>query len=339
MGFDLFWFVVIMTVGIGYAVLDGFDLGVGALHLFTTSDRERRTFLNAIGPVWDGNEVWLVVFIGGLFAGFPGAYAILLSSFYLPITFLIFALIFRAVAIEFRSKKDEIWWRGSWDYLFSFGSIFIALLIGMVVGNLIQGVPLNEKHEYVGSWVRTFLEPYPFLVGVLTLSIFMMHGSIYLVLKTEDALQKKIISWTRIATFFFVVSYVFTTFFTIIYQHHMIERLVQNRILFFLPLLNIFAIYSLFHQIYRHNFGWAFLSSCLNIICLMSLFAIGIFPNLVRSSINQEYSLTIFNSAASLKTLHILTIIVIIGIPLVIAYGIYVYRLFRGKVHIDEHSY
>lgn len=339
-GFIIFWFIVMMTVGMSYAVLDGFDLGVGALHLFTSSDKERRVFLNAIGPVWDGNEVWLVIFIGGLFAGFPKAYATLLSSFYLPLTFLIFSLIFRAVAIEFRSKRESALWRKSWDTFFALGSVFIALIIGTVMGNLIQGIPLSADLDYIGSWIGTFFQPYPFLVGCLTLAIFMMHGAIYLVMKTEGPLQEKIIQWVKPTTIFFAIMYLLTTCITIIYQPHMIERLLHNRFLFVIPLLNIFAIYLIFHQIFLHNYGWAFLSSCLNIICLMSLFAIGIFPELIRSSVNpKEHSVTIFNASASEGTLQILSIIVLIGLPLVFSYGIYVYRLFRGKVHIDEHSY
>jgi len=339
-GFMVFWYIVVIAVVVCYAMLDGFDLGVGALHLFAKKDEERRIFLNAIGPVWDGNEVWLVVLIGGLFAGFPFAYATLFSSFYIPLTLLVFALIFRAVAIEFRSKKSFRWWRSTWDVLFFFASVCIALIVGMALGNLIQGIPLDGDYIYQGTLVTTFTEPYPILVGIMTLALFMMHGAIFLVMKTEDELQEKLIRWIRPTSIFFIITYAVTTMVTLIYQTHMVERLRQRPYLFLIALANMLVIANIFRVLHHKKFGWAFISSCLNIGLLLALFAVGIFPDLVRSSINpEEFSLTITNSTSSLKTLQILTVIVIIGLPLVFGYGFFVYRLFRGKVRIDHTSY
>lgn len=334
-----FWYLVIIASVMFYAMLDGFDLGVGALHLFARTDDERRVFLNAIGPVWDGNEVWLVVLIGGLFAGFPFAYATLLSSFYIPLTFLITGLIFRAVAIEFRSKMASKSWRRLWDFSFFFASTMIAFAIGIALGNMIEGIPLNEQHDYVGGALLTFLTPYSIMIGILVLSLFMMHGAIFLVMKTEGSLQDHLKRWINPTIIFFIITYTIATMATLVYQTQMTDRLREMPYLFIIVILNILCIANIPREIHHNRAGFAFISSCVNIALLLALFAIGTFPILIRSSLHPEGSLTIANSAASPKTLTVLTIIVLIGIPLVIAYGFYVYRIFRGKVKIDHMSY
>lgn len=340
MGLEIFWYIVFIASVTCYAMLDGFDLGVGALHMCVREDKERRIFLNAIGPVWDGNEVWLVVLIGGMFAGFPYAYATLFSAFYLPLIILIFGLIFRAVAIEFRSKLPQTWWRRGWDFCFFFASVVISLAVGVALGNLIAGIPLDENFNYTGGMMLTFLHPYALLVGVLTLSVFMMHGAIFLVMKTEGEVQEKLMRWVNPSIIFFAVAYVVTTVVTLIYQDHMVARLQDRPYLFALPLLNILAIANIPRELRRGNPGRAFISSAANIAFLLILFALGVFPDLVRSSVDPlNNSLTIANSAASETTLTVLTVIVAIGIPLVIAYGFYVYRVFRGKVKLDNMSY
>ena len=159
------WFILIGVLFTGYAMLDGFDLGVGALHLLTKTDRERRIMLNAIGPVWDGNEVWLVTGGGALFAAFPNVYATVFSGFYLAFVLLLVALIFRAVAIEFRSKQPMHWWRQMWDVGFSVGSILSSLLIGVAMGNIAWGVPIDDRGEFSGTFL-SLLGPYPLLIGV-----------------------------------------------------------------------------------------------------------------------------------------------------------------------------
>ncbi len=337
--FIIFWYIVLVAAAAAYAMLDGFDLGVGALHLFVRKDEERRIFLNAIGPVWDGNEVWLVILIGGLFAGFPLAYATLLSSFYLPVAFFIFALIFRAVAIEFRSKEPMRWWRNAWDTLFSLASLAIALGIGTALGNLVVGVPLNADHDYVGKW-DTFIRPYPLLLGILTLSLFMMHGAIYLVMKTEGALQERLKEWVKSTMIFFIVTYGITTMVTLIYQDHMTEHLRERPYLFVIALANMLCIANIPRLENKKSYGWAFIFSCLNVVLLLTLFALGSFPDILRSSIDPDQnSITIFTAAASLKTLQVLAIIVAIGLPFVFGYGFFIYRLFRGKVQLDHMSY
>lgn len=318
----------------------GLIWGWGALHLFVRKDEERRIFLNAIGPVWDGNEVWLVVLVGGLFAGFPLAYATLMSAFYIPLTLLIFALIFRAIAIEFRSKRKMRWWRSVWDCLFFLASVSIALAIGMALGNLINGIPLDKDHNYAGHFVLTFLRPYPVLVGVLTLALFMMHGTIYLVMKTEGELQQKITGWVRPTMIFFIMTYAITTVSTLIYQEHMVHHIRQRPYLFLVALANMFIIADIPREINKRRFGVAFICSCLNIALLLILFAIGTFPDIIRSSIDPAVNgISVISASASHKTLVVLTTIVLIGLPFVFGYGFFVYRIFRGKVKIDKMSY
>ena len=338
-GFMIFWYIIIMVAMANYAMLDGFDLGVGILMPFHKDDHERRICYNAIGPVWDGNEVWLIVLMGGIFAGFPLVYGTLLSAFNTPVMILIFALVFRAVAIEFRSKRESKTWRKMWDNFFFLGSLIIALSVGIGLGNLIQGIPLAKDHQYVGGIMLTFLRPYPILVGVFVLTIFMLHGAIFLVMKTEGDLQARCKKYVYPTMFAFILFYIVTTVITLVFQDHIIARFQRHPWFFILAAVDVLAIISIPVANHKKNFGWAFLGSCLNILLLMGLFACGMFPELMRSSLDPANSLTIFNSASSEKTLFVLMVITAIGIPLVIAYMTWVYTIFHGKVVIDDHSY
>lgn len=338
--FDLntIWFFLIGILLIGYSILDGFDLGVGALHLLVKDDTERRIMLNSIGPVWDGNEVWLVTGGGALFAAFPHVYATVFSGFYSAIMLLLFMLIFRAVAIEFRSKRPMRWWRQMWDVAFSIASILIAFLAGVAVGNLITGIPLNANKEFIGSF-WSLINPYTVLVGVTTVALFMMHGAIYGVMKTENALHDKLRGWVNNTIIFFVICYITTTMSTLIYYPHMIQHFKEVPALFVLALLNMLAIANIPREILKGKDFFAFLSSCASIAALLALFAFGVFPNFVIASNNPEFSLNIYNAASSQKTLNIMLIIALIGIPFVLAYTISIYWIFRGKVKLNNMSY
>ena len=332
------WFILVGVLFTGYAVLDGFDLGVGALHLFTNKDEERRVMLNAIGPVWDGNEVWLVTGGGALFAAFPNVYATIFSGFYLAFYLLLAALIFRGVAIEFRSKRPENWWRQMWDVSFSIGSILAALLIGITLGNIAWGVTIDAKGEYAGTFLG-LLKPYPLLVGVTTVALFMMHGAIYGVMKTEGTLHDKLRVWAMRCIIFFVICIVTLTMATLLYVPHMASRVRQNPWLFSIALVNMLSIANIPREFHHGKDGKAFLSSCGAIVMLMVLFALNIFPNLVYSLSDPENNLTIYNAASSTKTLGIILIIACIGVPMVIAYTVCIYWIFRGKVKLDKASY
>jgi len=336
--YNTIWFILIGVLLAGYAILDGFDLGVGSLHLFVKDDTERRILINSIGPVWDGNEVWLVTGGGALFAAFPHVYATVFSGFYTAFMLLLFGLIFRAVAIDFRSKRPSKKWRQTWDVAFSVASIAIAFLMGVALGNIVTGIPLTADKEFYGSFF-SLITPYTLLVGITTVALFMMHGAIYLTMKTEGELQNKVRGWVNNTIIFFVISYVTATMATLIYYPHMVNHFKAEPLLFLVAVLNMLAIANIPREIHHGKEFKAFLSSCASIIALLGLFAIGLFPKIVYSFPNPENSLTIYNAASSQKTLRIMLIIALIGIPFVLAYTISIYWIFRGKVKIDSMSY
>lgn len=336
---QLAWFIVVVILLAGYSILDGFDLGVGMLHLFSKKDVERRLMLNSIGPVWDGNEVWLVTAGGALFAGFPHVYATLCSAYYIPIMFLLTGLIFRAVAIEFRSKQPMAWWRWTWDVLFSLASLMIAFALGVAMGNMIRGIPLNEEMEFTGSLVD-LVHSYDILVGVMTVALFSMHGAIYILMKTEGELHDKLRLWINPSIIFFIICYAVTTMTTLIYQPHMVQTIIDRPIFFVVAVINMLAIANIPREVQRNRDDLAFVSSCVNIVCLMSLYAIGTYPNIIRAINDPEnLSLTIHNSASSAMTLEILLLMVFIGIPIILAYTFSIYWIFHGKVRLESTSY
>lgn len=336
---ELIWFIVLVILFTGYAVLDGFDLGVGMLHLFSKKDEERRLMLNAIGPVWDGNEVWLVTAGGALFAGFPAAYATLCSGFYEAVMLLLTGIIFRAVAIEFRSKMPMAWWRWTWDVLFSLASLVIAIALGIAMGNMIRGIPLDAQGEFTGN-ILDLIHPYSMLVGVMAVALFSMHGALYILMKTEGELHDKMRSWVNPTIIFFIVFYFITTMTTLIYMPHMTAMIKERPILLAIGLVNMLAIANIPREIHLGRDARAFGCSCINVFCLMMLYGLGTFPNIVRAINDPEnLSLTIYNSASSAGTLGILLLIAVIGMPMVVAYTICVYWIFNGKVKLESTSY
>ncbi len=338
MDYQLLWFILVGALFAGYAILDGFDLGVGTLILGIKDDHERRLFYNAIGPVWDGNEVWLVTGGGALFAAFPAVYATVFSGFYLAFMLLLFALIFRAVAIEFRSKEPWVWWRRWWDRGFCAGSTSAALLIGVAMGNIVWGIPLNSKGEFTGSFL-SLLHPYALLMGVTTVALFMMHGALYLHLKTEGALQARIRGWLNPLIITFIVCYALTTLATLLYVPRMTHVLREQPALFGVVILLVLAIANLPREIHRGRDWAAFVSSCVTMLLLMALFGLGMFPHMVYSLPEPAHSLTVYNAASSDKTLKIMTLIAAIGVPIVLTYTVTVYAIFHGKVKLGKDSY
>ncbi len=338
MDLNLIWFILIGALLTGYAILDGFDLGVGALHLFSKGDKERRLMLNSIGPVWDGNEVWLVTGGGALFAAFPDVYATVTSGFYLAIYLLLFSLIFRAVAIEFRSKQPMAWWRQTWDVAFSLSSILSAFLFGVVLGNFVWGVPIGTDKEFYGTFLG-LLHPYAVLVGITVVALCMMHGAIYIVMKTEGEFHDKVRGWVQNCIIFFVICYFTTTMATLLFCPHMADRIREYPVIFIVAVLKLLAIANVPREIYHGRDFMAFLSSCFAIVALMFLFGFGLFPNMLSSNPDPANSLTIYNAASSQKTLSIMLTIALIGMPIVIAYTVSIYWIFRGKVKLDEMSY
>lgn len=339
-GLDLntWWFLVLGGVLTGYAVLDGFDLGVGAIHLFWHKETSRRIALNAIGPVWDGNEVWLVIAGGAMFAGYPVVYATIFSAFYVPFMLLLTGIIFRAVAIEFRSKEPMLWWRTTWDIMFSASSVLITLLLGVVVGNLIQGMPIGKDLEYAGNWLD-FLNPYAFLIAFTTLALFMMHGTMFLLLKTEDRVFARLTIMAKNLVIFFIIMFAMTTVTTLVYIPQMAEKFRLHPTLFALPALAILAVANIPRLITRRRYRIAFVFSGLTTALLISLFAVGLFPNIVMSTLSPDNNITIYNAASTQKTLTNLMIVAMIGVPLVAAYTTFVFWTFKGKVKQDKMVY
>lgn len=332
------WFILVGVLLAGYAILDGFDLGVGALHLFTKSDHDRRIMINSIGPVWDGNEVWLVTGGGALFAAFPDVYATSFSGFYLAFILLLVALIFRAVAIEFRSKRPSQRWRRTWDRSFSISSIVSSLLMGVALGNIVLGIPLTAEGEYLGGLLG-LLRPFPIFVGLTTVALFAMHGAIYVVMKTEGELQAQVRSWIPKLILLFVACYIVTTVMVLVSVPHMTTTLRDYPILLAVPVMNALVIANIPREVHHGRDFRAFLSSCASMLLLLALVGIGMYPDMIYSSPVAENSLTIYNAASSAKTHQIMLIIAIIGMPIVVSYTVSIYWIFRGKVKLDSFSY
>ncbi|MDD2763204.1 MAG: cytochrome d ubiquinol oxidase subunit II [Opitutaceae bacterium] len=333
------WFALVGVLFAGYVILDGFDLGVGMLHLWVVKrDEDRRVFLNAIGPVWDGNEVWLVTGGGALFAAFPAVYATVFSGFYLAFMALLCALIFRAVAIEFRSKHPSRHWRAFWDASFAAGSLFSSLLIGVAMGNIAWGVPLDARGEFAGSFLG-LLNPYALLMGATAAALFAMHGAIYLVLKTEGELQATVRRWVNPLIIAFILGYVILTLATLLYVPHITEAFRREPAFFAVVVAVVLAIANIPREANHGREFRAFLSSCAAMAGLMAIFGIGMYPNLVFCHTEPAHSLTAFNAASSEKTLGIMLTIALIGVPVVLAYSASIYWIFRGKVKLDRMSY
>lgn len=336
--YNVWWYLVFGAVISGYAILDGFDLGAGALHLLLKKETSRRIALNAIGPVWDGNEVWLVIGGGVLFAGFPVAYAAIFSAFYVPFMIFLVGLIWRAVAIEFRSKEPGVKWRFTWDVVYSFSCIVIALSLGLMLGNVALGIPLNADHEFAGNWL-SFFNPFSIMIAITTLALFMMHGAIFLAMKTENRLFTKLNILAKNFAIFFLVSLGVSTLYTLLYIPHLSDRIRSNPAYFILPLIMFLAIANIPRQLKKTKFRYAFLCSAITIATLLATVALEVFPNLLLATNDARNSITISNGASSLKTMKTLLIIAAIGTPLVGLYTTFVFWTFKGKVTLDEMSY
>lgn len=332
------WFLVLGAVFSGYAILDGFDLGAGALHLFFRKEESRRIALNAIGPVWDGNEVWLVIGGGALFAGFPVVYATVFSAFYVPFMLLLTGLIFRAISIEFRSKEPMRWWRLLWDINYSVSSILIAGLLGLMLGNVIQGIAIGPNFEFKGR-TMDFVNPFALLTALTTIALFAMHGAIYLVMKTENRLHARLMGMVAVTSRGFVFLYFILTMATLIYNPEMADKFRRYPVLFVAPALAVLFAINVRRLAEKRRYLRAFIFSGLTTALLLVLVAMGLFPVIVPSTIDPAYHLTVENSASTPYTLRLLLIIAAIGTPLVGIYTGFVFWTFRGKVKLDKTSY
>jgi len=338
MDLNTVWFLLIGVLLVGYAILDGFDLGVGVLHLFAQDDHERRLYINAIGPVWDGNEVWLLTGGGAMFAAFPVVYATIFSGFYLAMMLLLVALIFRAVSMEFRGQVDHPGWRKVWDWTFGLGSLTAALLFGVALGNVFRGLPITADGTLDVAFL-SLLNPYSLLIGLVTLTVFTMHGAAFLALKTEGELRRRMARWTAGAWGVAVLLYAIATVATWQVSPFLMEGLASNPLLWLLVLVLTAATITIPISVRSQGFLRTFLASALMIASMIGLMGLGLYPRMAPSSIDPSYSLTIYNASSSPKTLTVMLVIALIGMPLVIGYTALIYRVFLGKVVITEDSY
>ena len=324
-----FWFIVIAVLWTGFFILEGFDFGVGMLHSVVGQDEAgRRAAINTIGPLWDGNEVWLIVAGAAMFAAFPGWYATMFSGLYLALALLLAALIIRGVAFEFRGKRDAARWRRTWDVSLTVGSLLAPLLIGVGLADLLHGLPINSAQNYTGSF-WTLLQPYALFTGVTLVLICLLHGATFLSLKTTGEMHERSRRIARTVAPFTAAAVVGFA----IWTH------VTSSTTFFLrplELLAIIAILAAVWLVYARRDGFAFTATAITMAtCILSIF-VGLYPNVMVSSTNPAYNLTVHNTASNPYSLDAMTIVVLIFLPLVLAYQSWTYYVFRRRVSRDQ---
>jgi len=333
------WFLLFILIIAGYLILDGFDMGVGILLLpLAHNDTERRIFLNSIGPIWDGNEVWLVIGGGVLFAVFPLVYASLFSGLYLAFALVLLVLILRTVSLEFRSKENGARWRQTWDVVFAAASIGLAILLGVAFGNLLEGLPIDADGNMTTSLIA-LLTPFALLVGITTVAMFAVQGGIYLLIKTDGELHARIErAVPRLLVTFFVLNTLVVVA-LVLFHDQITKRYVEDIWPVIFPAGALAALVAAWVYVRRGEAFRAFIASSAMIALLLISGGIGLYPNLIISTIDPAYSLTIFNAASADNTLVICLIFAIIGIPFILAYTTGVYYIFRGKTVVDSHGY
>jgi cytochrome bd-type quinol oxidase subunit 2 len=320
-----FWFIVIAVLWTGFFVLEGFDFGVGMLHSLAGRDEAgRRAAINTIGPLWDGNEVWLIVAAAAIFAAFPGWYATMLSGLYLALVLLLVALIVRGVSFEYRGKRDALRWRRTWDGLMTAGSLLAPLLIGVALGDLLAGLPINSSQEYTGSF-WDLLQPYAVFTGITLVLICLLHGATFLCLKTTGDLRER--SWRLARRIAPVTGAAVVAF--VIWTH------VTAHTTFFLnpvELLAVLAVIAAVWLVWDHREGFAFAATTVTMAaCIISIFT-GLYPNVMVSSTSAANNLTVHNTASGAYSLKVMTVVVVIFLPFVLAYQTWTYYVFRRRV-------
>lgn len=333
MDLNTVWFALVAVLFIGFFFLEGFDYGVGILHPFLSKDdKKRRVTINTIGTFWDGNEVWVLTAGGAMFAAFPNWYATMFSGFYIALLLMLVALIIRGVSFEFRSKDKNPAWRSLWDWALFAGSAIPALLWGVAVANLIRGVPIDANMNYVGGFFN-LLNPFALLGGLMTLSLFTLHGAIFLNLKTTDDLKEKAHSiavklW--LPTVIIVVAFVVAAYFaTDIFTRSGIDP-------GFAPLLAAASLLLSGWLLKKEHAGWAFIMTGLTLAFAVITVFVGLFPRVMVSSLNEAWSLTIYNASSSPYTLKVMTIVAVIFVPIVLIYQSWTYWVFRKRISTDS---
>jgi cytochrome bd ubiquinol oxidase subunit II len=331
---QILWFILIAVLWIGFFFLEGFDFGVGMLLPFLgKKDVERRAIINAIGPTWDGNEVWLLTAGGAMFAAFPHWYATMFSGFYLALFLLLVGLIIRGISFEYRSKDAAPAWRSRFDWMIAIGSFLAALLLGAAFANLARGVPIDENMMFTGN-LFTLLNPYGLLGGVTTVAIFLLHGANFLGLKLEGELRERVNGFAKklwiAASVLYIVLGVFT------YIAGFWNRGYVNPGI--IPIAALATLLVAGYFINQKREGWAFIMVALNIVLTQVTFFSMTFPNVMLSTLNPAWSLTIYNASSSQYTLTVMSIVALIFVPIVLVYQGWTYYMFRKRVSTDKTS-
>ncbi|MFB6397157.1 cytochrome d ubiquinol oxidase subunit II [Polymorphospora lycopeni] len=326
MELSTFWFLLIAVLFTGYFILEGFDFGVGILlPALGRDDRERRVLINTIGPVWDGNEVWLITAAGAMFAAFPEWYATLFSGFYLPLLLILIALIFRNVAFEYRHKRPDAAWKARWDTAITVGSAVPAVAWGIILANIVHGVPLSADHEYTGDLLAA-LHPYTLLGGATFLALFATHGALFLALKTTGDVRERA---NQLAGRLGMVTFPLTAIFLA-----WTLNIRQNTAAVALTLLAILALVAGLAANRVRREGWAFTGTTAATGLLVATAFTAIFPDVLPSTTDPAGTLTTTNAAASGYTLGILTWIAALCTPVVLAYQGWTYWVFRRRIGV-----
>lgn len=330
MELQITWFVLWSVLWAVYFMLDGFVLGTGFLSgILAKNDTEKRLLINAVGPVWDGNEVWLITAGGATFAAFPTTYALMFSYMYTALLLLLFSLIVRGVSFEFRGKLEGEQWKGAWDRAIMVSSFLPALLFGVAFGNLFKGLPMDVDGYHGG--LLSLLNPYGILTGLLFVCLFAVHGALYVSLKTVGDLSKRAFELAKMLWIpLLLVALLFlgaTAYSTKLYDNYLAAPY-----LFLIPAIAVLALVAVQACMIANKPLKAFAASCVTILFVVFTGVTGLFPNLIPSSLDPAHSLTIYNSSSSQYTLVIMTVVALIFVPIVIAYKIWVYRIFRAPV-------
>jgi len=332
MDLNTLWFILIGVLFVGFFILEGFDYGVGMLlPLLGRDDQERRRIINAIGPVWDGNEVWVITAGGAMFAAFPHWYATLFSGFYLALFLLLAALIVRGVAFEFRSKDRHPRWRATWDWMIFGGSAVPALLWGVALGNMLKGVPIDRTMTYVGGFFN-LLNPYALVCGLTTLAAFVTHGAIFLHLKSTDPIKARAMAATKVAgpvaTALVVVFVVSTYLWTDAFSRLGINPGIA-------PIFAVVAMLAAGAFVRQEKMGWAFSMTCLALALATITIFMSLYPRVMVSSLDTAWSLTIYNASSTPYTLRVMSVVALIFIPLVLGYQAWTYWVFRHRISAE----
>jgi cytochrome d ubiquinol oxidase subunit II len=331
----IIWFILWGVLWAVYFMLDGFDLGMGTFMPFLAKDdTDRRVIYRAMGPFWDGNEVWLITAGGVTFAAFPATYAVMFSGLYSALMLILFALILRGVSIAFRGQVNDPGWRRLWDIGFFLGSFLPALLLGVAFANLFKGIPIDAEGIYQGT-LFTLLNPYGLAGGILFVLLFIVHGSLWLAIKSHGDLHRRA---AALAAKAWVALLIMAVLFLLATMHWtaLFDNYASRPVLLLIPVVAVAALIVMRAFIKREQWWKAWFASSLTIVGITLFGVVGLFPNLLKSSLNPAYSLTVFNSSSSPLTLKIMLGVALTFVPLVIAYQVWVHFLFKDKVEPEE---